>query len=249
MQHEITTDLISTTQARLHDLGFYDLRVDGLMGDGTVNAITRFKEVNGLRARPKIGPVTQSLLWSEDAKRMPNVVVEEAFSGIATIERASDWLGVREVKGKGDNPTIMGWAQDLDIWYPGDDTPWCGLFAADVNHYANPNEPQNFNRLGARAWLEWGKDAGSAFDHPPLGGTVVFWRTHKTNSWHGHVAPAITGVSGDGMHIRCIGGNQSDEVNERWFPVDRVLGYRIAHGLDNIPAPVAKVGRLSLRES
>lgn len=39
-------------------------------------------------------------------------------------------MGTKEAQGSRNNAAILDWAKDLDIHYPGDDVPWCGLFVA-----------------------------------------------------------------------------------------------------------------------
>ncbi len=136
----------------------------------------------------------------------------------------------------------MRWARDLDQWYPGDDVPWCGLFIAHCMNVGAPDEPQDFNRLGARAWGGYGEDAGG----PQLGAICTLWRTHPTRSWNGHVL-IITGQSADA--IRGIGGNQGDAVSEAWFSRARVLTFRQPTGAVLVPAPTARTGELSTNEA
>lgn len=237
-----TKDLITSTQTRLKELGYYNLRVDGISGPGTEEAMTRFKEVSGLRERPFPGPITLGLLWGDDA--IPFTVtppVGSTSEDPAILTEARRHLGVQEIRGSKHSPTIMGWADDLDQWYPGDETPWCGLFVAICAARGAPDEPQDFNRLGARQWLKWGKPT----DGYPLGSVVVFWRTAPSH-WHGHVA-IVTGQND--THVRVIGGNQSNEVNERWFAKSRVLGVRVPEGIDYPESPVARTGQLSTNEA
>ena len=237
-----TTDLVSTVQSRLADLGYYRLRVDGQEGPGTRNAMIDFKEAHGLRAREFPGPITLEALFSAKAKPAPAPVA--VGNDPAWLTEARRLLGTREAPGAANNPTIMGWARDLDQWYPGDDVPWCGLFVAHCMSAGAPNVPQDFNRLGARAWLEYGDEADA--DNPPLGGVGVLWRTHKTKSWNGHVF-IVTGQSRTA--IRGIGGNQSDNVTETWFDRDRLLGVRVPPGFNHVAAPSAATGALSTNEA
>lgn len=236
--------LVITVQDRLADLGYYALKSDGVWGIGTENALVAFKEFNGLRGRPYPGPITMQVLFSDDAKPAPALDDGAKLASPPWMIEARRLLGTREVPGPGNNPKIMGWAKDLDQWYPGDDTPWCGLFVAHCMAKGAPNEPQNFNRLGAREWLKYGKPVLNGV--VPLGAIIVFWRTHKTDSWHGHVALA-TGVSSKA--VRVIGGNQSDAVSETWFPKDRILGIRVPNGFVLENAPVAKTGEFSRSEA
>jgi len=234
-------DMMTSTQGRLADLGYYTGTVDGLAGPMTRNAMVDFKRAHGLRARPFPGEITMGALWSPDAKPRPVLPPRPGGRALAEARRL---MGVREVPGPASNPVIMGWARDLDQWYPGDDVPWCGLFMAHCQRAGNPKSPQDFNRLGARQWLKFGVEADA--DTPPLGSVCVLWRTHPTRSWHGHVF-LVTGVSNTA--IRGIGGNQKDAVSEMWFDRDRVLGIRVPVGFDAPPAPRAATGVLSTNEA
>lgn len=234
-----TVELVKTTQARLASLRYYHGMIDGVEGVLTETAMSRFKAVHGLRERPYPGKLTLGNLWSPDAKVAPSI--DPRVGEPAWLTEARTLLGTREVAGSGNNPTIMGWADNLDQWYPGDDVPWCGLFVAHCMAAGAPDEPQSFNRLGARNWLEYGEPCG-----PELGAVAVFWRTHKTNSWNGHVA-ICTGVSDTA--IRMIGGNQSDNVTETWISRDRLLGFRKPKGHTLHVAPSARTGALSRSEA
>jgi len=150
-------------------------------------------------------------------------------------------MGTREVPGPSNNPVIMGWAKNLDQWYTGDDVPWCGLFVAHCMAVGAPQEPQAFNRLGARAWLNYGVACEAV-----SGAVAVFWRTHPTKSWNGHVA-LLTGQSDTAYRV--LGGNQSDNVTETWISKDRLLGFRAPEGWNGADAPMARTGALSTNEA
>ncbi len=232
-------ELIATIQGRLADLGYYAGQIDGIPGPATENAMSRFKAAHGMRDRPFPGPLTMTALWSAAAKNAP--VPQAAGNEPAWLVEARALLGTRETPGAANNPTIMGWARDLDQWYPGDDTPWCGLFVAHCMARGAPEEPQAFNRLGARQWLEYGEPCDAL-----IGAVAIFWRTHKTKSWNGHVA-LLTGQSDTALRV--IGGNQSDNVTETWIARDRLLGFRAPQGFKGVQAPAAKAGALSRSEA
>ena len=231
-------DLNRAIQTRLADLGYYRLRIDGIHGPGTSSAVVRFKAAHGLRARDYVGPQTLTLLFGKDAKPAP--MLYPVGNEPAWLTEARKLLGTREVAGSRSNPAIMTWARDLDQWYPGDDVPWCGLFVAHCMSVGAPDTPQNFNRLGARAWGDYGVKAG--FD---LGAICTLWRTHPEKSWHGHVF-IVTGIADDA--VRGIGGNQGDTVSETWFSRDRVLALR-KPDVALKPAPRATKGTLSTNEA
>ncbi len=234
-------ELLASHQGRLFELGWYHLRIDGKDGPGTQNALMRFKAASGLMARPYPGPATFQALWSPGAKRAPAAV--PSGGDPAWLTEARSLLGTRETPGPGSNPVIMQMARNLDQWYPGDDLPWCGLFVAHCMAAGAPHEPQDFNRLGARAWLGYGEPCGEM-----LGAVAVFWRTHKTRSVNGHVG-LLTGVNAEA--VRVIGGNQSDMVSELWLPRQRLLGLRGPERWSGAmaPAPVVPTGALSMTEA
>lgn len=234
-----TSQMISTVQERLASLGWYTGKIDGESGPLTENATARFKAAHGLKERPYPGPLTMTTLWSEKAKALPPPAAEEGVP--VWLVEARRYLGTTEVPGPSNNPVIMRMAENLDMAYSGDDVPWCGLFVAACMAVGAPHEPQNFNRLGARQWLQYGTSCGEY-----AGAIAVFWRTHPTDSWHGHVG-FVTGVNN--THLRILGGNQSDAVNERWMSRNRLLGLRGPRFWNGSPAPFARTGTLSKKES
>jgi uncharacterized protein (TIGR02594 family) len=234
------TELLRVVQQRLQYLGYYKLLVDGQEGPGTRIAVVNFKREHGLLARPKIGPLTLTAMMSEHAKQAPKpkAVKGEPF----WLTEARSLLGTREVKGAGDNPIIMGWADALDQWYPGDDVPWCGLFMAHCMSVGAPNEPQNFNRLGARAWRAYAQKI-----EPCVGAIGVFWRTHKTQSVNGHVAFLL--AEGPDYYI-ILGGNQDDNVTIGKIAKERLLECRAPTGWQGKPLPALTLeGALSENEA
>jgi uncharacterized protein (TIGR02594 family) len=134
---------------------------------------------------------------------------------------ATNLMNTDEVKGRGSNPVIIGWAKRLGGWvanyYKSDDIPWCGLFMAhclsvnkvDISNIKNP--------LSARAWLKLGYSV-----EPCFGSIIVFWRVSK-NGALGHVGFYVS-EDKDFYHI--LGGNQSDSVNIQKVSKSRFLGAR-----------------------
>jgi len=142
-------------------------------------------------------------------------------------------IGTREKPGPANEPRIMAMAKRAVGWlgaaYSGDSVPWCGLFIADCMAAAGFKPPRAFVGLRAKAWASWGIDVTTS---KPLGCVVVFSRDGG-----GHVG-LLTGFYPDGR-LRILGGNQGDAVNEKAFPLSRVVAYRW-------PAGVAVVGRAPL---
>lgn len=234
------SDIVRGLQERLKELGYYSGFLDGQLGPLTSAAVIAFKQANGLKARDYVGQVTLDRLFDDAAKAKPEPqpVVGEA----AWITEARSLIGTRETPGSRNTPEIMRWAEDLDQWYPGDDVPWCGLFVAHCMAQGAPDEPQAFNRLGARAWMNFGVEVPAWY-----GAIAVFWRTHKTNSWNGHVG-FLVGEDATTYHI--LGGNQSDSVNITRVSKSRLLGFRGPSGWTGKSSLGAvTTGRISTNEA
>ena len=225
------TEVFKVFQQRLAYLGYYRLIVDGQPGPGTSNAVIRFKSNHGLAPRDKVGPLTMTALFSPDAKHAPKP--KPVKGEPEWLTEARSLVGTKEVRGKGNNPIIMDWAEELDQWYPGDDVPWCGLFVAHCMSVGAPDEPQNFNRLGARAWDAFGEECD-----PCVGAIIRFWRTHKTRSGNGHVAFVIGQHKNDFI---IIGGNQSDNVTIAKKSKSMMLGCCGPKGWTGAPLPTMSV--------
>lgn len=200
---------IREIQIRLIELDYYSGHPDGIRGPKTEQAIIDFKRDNGLRARPFVGPITLSALF-------PN----EDMSTETTpewLQVAESYKGLKEIPGSGNNPTILDWADDLDISYPGDDIPWCGLFVGHCVASVVPEEPLPDNILGARKWSNYGKQCD-----PVIGSILVFWRG-SPSGWQGHVGFYY---AEDSTAYHVLGGNQSNGVNVARISKDRLLTAR-----------------------
>jgi len=122
-------------------------------------------------------------------------------------------VGLAEVPGKDNNPTLQRWLRELGAWWSDDGTAWCGTFVAHcLRHCALPVPPAWYR---ARAWADY----GIALATPLYGCIVVFSRTGG-----GHVG-FVVGVDPAGR-LRVLGGNQGDRVSYAWFDPARVIAYR-----------------------
>lgn len=108
--------------------------------------------------------------------------------------------GTVEVPGRGSNPTILAWAQEvgLERVYTADSIPWCGLWMTVVAFRAGKWIPRR--PLWALSWASWGDDGGQ----PELGDVLVFVRPSG-----GHVGLYV-GEDASAYHV--LGGNQGDAV-------------------------------------
>lgn len=146
-------------------------------------------------------------------------------------------IGLREVKGPAHNKRIVQMLQRLNAWWRDDETPWCGVAMAAWMTEAGLPIPKHYYRA-----LSWA-DYGTKLDGPALGAIAVL-----TRKGGGHVG-IVTGVNQAGTHVRLLGGNQNDAVNEAWFPAQRITAYRAPAGVSLPRAPIAAVGELSRSEA
>lgn len=134
---------------------------------------------------------------------------------MSILTTAQQYLGLEETPGSGNNPTIMEWAQTLNMSYPSDATAWCALFMSWVAHKAGY---EGLYTLRARDWLK----VGTPVTDPQPGDVAILWRGSPTSGL-GHVG-IVSDSTAD--KITLLGGNQSDAVGYATFPKTRVLGYR-----------------------
>lgn len=209
-------------QRALSALGYRPGPLDGIRGRLTIRAVKAFQADHGLTVDGIVGPRTREKLF-ESAPHISHPS-PSLIRGEGQIEQELPWyaearrlIGAREAPGKADNPDIINWAEDLDLRYPGDDVPWCGLFVAHCIASQLPEEPLPDNPLGARNWLKFG-----VAQEPSDGAVLVFWRG-SSSGWQGHVG-FYAGEDGAAFHV--LGGNQSNAVNIARISRGRLLGTR-----------------------
>lgn len=131
----------------------------------------------------------------------------------AWLVEARKHIGVTEIKGYAHNPVIVGFWKAAKLGgIKNDEVPWCAGFVGAMLETVGVRSARSDS---SRAYLTW----GVRLDQPIVGCIVVFQREGG-----GHVG-FVTGRDSKGRLI-VLGGNQSDQVNERAFAIDRVLGYR-----------------------
>ncbi|QTL95534.1 TIGR02594 family protein [Aeromonas jandaei] len=154
------------------------------------------------------------------------------------IIEAHKFLGLKEIKGAKHAQEI------LDMWkaikrggIKDDETPWCAAFLGACLERVGI---QSTRFESAKSYLDW----GTKLNAPVQGCVVVFTRTGG-----GHVG-FVVGKSPTG-NLLVLGGNQSDEVNIREFPLARVTGYRwpLGEPMPTGELPVGTSAGLSVGEA
>lgn len=219
------SEALTTLQAYLRRQGFrlgttgpLNDGVDGDWGPATAEALNRY--ISGDKAAPHLPPaptptaagaIPGTYSWLNSmiaAKTVPRLI------WFAVRE-----LGVKEIAGPANSPTIMRWADetDLDAVYTGDKIPWCGLFVAAIVKRAG------YSVVKDPLWaLNWG-NFGVKVLQPSLGDILTFIRDGG-----GHVGFYVAEDRGtpqknfEDAAYHVLGGNQSDAVT-----ITRVLKKRL----------------------
>jgi uncharacterized protein (TIGR02594 family) len=134
---------------------------------------------------------------------------EAAWMKVARAE-----MGVAEDP-LGSNPRIEAYHASTEGGAADDAVAWCASF---VNFCVEAAGVRGTRSKAARAWLDWGVDAG---DFVP--GCIVVLR--RGSPPKGHVGFFAGFESG---RIKLLGGNQGNQVAVASFDVDRVLARRLA---------------------
>jgi uncharacterized protein (TIGR02594 family) len=184
--------------------------------------------------KSSLPPLPAAYAWLDGHIGLSRILVE-----------ARALIGVLEVKGDGNNPTILAWAEEVGLAkvYRHDATAWCGLFLAVVAKRAG--WPVVKDPLWARNWINFGRRVED--DQEALGDVLVFTRP----GGGGHVGLYV-GEDDTAFHV--LGGNQGDAVSIVRIAKDRLIGARRPKWRTAQPPGVVKVrlrasGQLSGNEA
>ncbi|NRP31713.1 MULTISPECIES: TIGR02594 family protein [unclassified Aliiroseovarius] len=148
------------------------------------------------------------------------------------FEIARGYIGTTEGPGPENNPIIMAmYASVGHDWVEHDSVAWCAAF---VGHCLEEAGIRSTRKLTARSYLDWGVPVEIADVQPGDIGVIP----RGTSSWQGHVF-FIDRI--EGPWVWGLGGNQSNAVNVKRYPVSKLLGIRRAGN-------VAPAVHMSVRE-
>jgi uncharacterized protein (TIGR02594 family) len=132
------------------------------------------------------------------------------------VQSARHHIGLREIPGKATAPAIARWLRQLRAWWSDDETPWCGVFVAEMLRQGGHQLPRHWYR--ARAYLNWGVECD------PFLGCVVIFNGGPKRPGAGHVGFLVG--RDERRRLMVLGGNQANAVTIAPFDPARVLGYR-----------------------
>ena len=132
---------------------------------------------------------------------------------------AKTYIGTAEGPGPENNPVVMEMYTSVGHdWVEHDSVAWCAAF---VGHCIEKAGLRSTRKLTARSYLDWGIPV---VVHDAQSGDIgVIPR--GSSSWQGHVF-FIDRI--EGAWVWGLGGNQSDAVNIKRYPVSKLLGVRRA---------------------
>lgn len=217
-------------QARLNELGFGPLQVDGVIGPATDAAIMKFKKSVGLVARPYIGPVTLGKLFGNGDIR----AVEPVVTGILPWDNElKKHIGWHEV---GNNAALRAWLKsDGSTLGDPSKSPWCGDAMETAIRLGLPDEwARTDARLRANPY--WALNWEFFGESSPLRYGAICSFKRKGG---GHIAEAI-GIDPKRGLLRVRGGNQSNTVSDTWIDKARLHSCRkpVTWSHDLPPLPV-----------
>lgn len=137
---------------------------------------------------------------------------------------ALEFVGTKEVPGKGSNPLITQWIREAATWLNGDDseTAWCGCFRGHLGLITATGVPKEHFR--AASWAKWGEAVDVTRPETwEQGDTIVM-----TRSGGNHVCLFHKWDPRNRGRVECLGGNQADSVCIASFPYSRITHVRRA---------------------
>lgn len=166
------------------------------------------------------------------------------------VSAAIQYLGIKEIPGKGSNPVILDMASRIGIKsiYVNDDTSWCAVFINFLCKISglpmvDPGKDK-YNLMRAKYMLNWGSKV--EMKDMKLGDIGVLDRPGG-----GHVFIIIGKTPGG--NVIGLGGNQSDSVTFSEFDIKRLLGVRRYNDPSNPESAklytISSEGKLSSNEA
>lgn len=211
----------------------YQLSGTGYFGSATDSAVRSFQRANSLV--PVDGAVgTNTIAKLNDQLTSVGSQQQQVFDAARPLwlQEALSRIGTKELAGGGDNPLIIEWAKELGgnvaSEYTHDSIPWCALF---IDSCLSRAGQKPLDTLYALDYAKY----GLKLPGPAVGAIASMVRTGG-----GHVVIVI-GRDKAG-NLACVGGNQSDAVNVRSFPPDRIHSYN----WPSTASPPTQVGFSSL---
>ncbi len=160
--------------------------------------------------------------WQED--RFPGRFKAGKDDQPKWLQHAFSFLGLKEIKGKRHNDTIVGFWEALKLHFRDDETPWCAGFKNRMIQMAGLPIPKKY-RAAALGW-RW-NGHGTRLDGPALGAVFSCKRPGRAGSGH---TGFVAGRDRRG-NVMILGGNQGNAVSiNPYSPTARDAQYHWPQG-------------------
>jgi len=212
------------------------VKVDGVFGPGTAQALREAQRELALEADGVAGPLTFASLEARGAPVAADPEIEDAvvFPGDLPpwLTIALKDLGVREIPGPEAHPRIVKWFDNTTLRSTSDEVPNCAAAVCTWLEEAEVFSPRNAR---ARSFETWGDELDLA-GPLPIGAVMVFARG-KPGSGQGHVGLYCGGNQNrnGGGRVALLGANQGDLCCIKRTPCNALLSARWPEGWD-LPA-------------
>lgn len=219
------------------------LKIDGVFGPKTANALSEIQKKNGLPGSGVIGPKTLALLGFElkEVEDSEPVVLPVGDLNPAYVE-AKKHLGKKETDSAFNKFLSQFWGK---VGLPGYKTiigtsfAWCGLFIAAMNSEVGQSWIKN--GAGARNWAKYGQEINWKVDGIPESAVVHINHTSCSSGSGNHVTFAGGSCTSDylkqsGAVMPGLGGNQGNTVKVSFYPAKSICAVRWP---SELPKPLA----------
>lgn len=166
---------------------------------------------------PSVPPNSQNLINNQQQKVQS--VNQAAQQGTTAFKTAYSMIGQTV---QHDGQALHSFFQKSGVNLNPSTAPWCAAFA---NAVLQASGERGTGSMAARSFLNY----GTPTQKPSQGDIVVLSRGSDTSK--GHVG-FFAGMDGPDK-VKILGGNQSNSVMIKSFPVSRVLGYRVPPNVSN----------------
>lgn len=136
-------------------------------------------------------------------------------------EVAQTQVGISELPGTLHDERILDYHETCTMKAQADEISWCSAF---VNWCVIQACALGTNSAAAKSWLEWGIEVKP--EEAFVGDLVILTRKDPNNPNAAHVGFLAAPYLQDELVIKVLGGNQANQVCEKFYPKDRVLGIR-----------------------
>jgi uncharacterized protein (TIGR02594 family) len=201
------------------------LRVDGHFGANTEAAVIELQTRKKLEVDGVVGAKTWAALGQSETHATVPQVVDAIGAPWYTIARLETGVAANRDP-KAHNERILTYHKTTTLKATTDEVAWCAAF---VNWCLSSAGKKGCNSARAISWVDWGQK----LEQPSVGAITIIQNPDMKKKYDASIGTASGNhvslfVSKSSSHITLFGGNQSHQVKESIYSLEKwnVLGYR-----------------------